>query len=118
MQSPATPNLRPRPPAVPASRKPEIICEEFRRFEKNTLVGFATLTLPAVGLRIKDCCFHRKGEAEWVSLPGRQFTKGGETVYAAILDFTSPEAKARFQTAAAAAIRAAMRAESENGAPF
>jgi len=118
MQSPAMPNLRPRPPAPLASRKPEIICEEFRPFEKNTLVGFATLTLPAVGLRIKDCCFHRKDGAEWVSLPARPYTKGGETVYAAIFDFTSPAAKANFQTAAAAAIRQAMREESENGAPF
>ena len=108
-----------KPPAPLASRKPEIICEEFRPFEKNTLVGFATLTLPAVGLRIKDCCFHRKDGAEWVSLPARPYTKAGQTTYAAIFDFTSPEAKAHFQAAAAAAIRQAMREEeSGNGAPF
>ena len=107
-----------KPPAPLASRKPEIICEEFRPFEKNTLVGFAILTLPAVGLRIKDCCFHRKDGAEWVSLPARPYTKEGQTTYAAIFDFTSPEAKAHFQAAAAAAIRQAMRGEFENGSPF
>jgi hypothetical protein len=116
MQSSTMPNLRPRPPAQSGS--PKVICEEFRPLVKNTLLGFAVLTLPAVGLRIKDCGFHHKGEAEWVSLPARPYTKDGQTTYAAIFDYTSPEAKAGFQAAAVAAIRRAMRVESGNGAPF
>jgi hypothetical protein len=48
----------------------DVICEEFRFFAKNTLVGFATLSFPAIGLRVHDCAVHITSDRRtWIAWP-------------------------------------------------
>jgi hypothetical protein len=51
----------------------EVICEEFRSFAKNTVVGFATLSFPAIGLRIHDVAVHVTADRKmWIGWPSRE----------------------------------------------
>ena len=88
----------------------------FRPFEQNTLIGFCDLTLPEIGLTIRDCPVHRKGESRWVSMPGKpvidratkQIQIDPQTQrprYVNILDWTNADARREFQDAAVAAVR-------------
>jgi hypothetical protein len=79
-------------------------CKSFRPFEKNTLLGFADLEVPAAGLLIHDVCLHQKNGSTWVSLPGKPFQSSGETKWVPVVEFTDPPRKAEFQKAAVAAI--------------
>jgi hypothetical protein len=77
---------------------------EWRPYVKNTLQGFFTLTLPS-GLVIHGCTFHTKGDSRWVGLPAQKIVKEDATSsYTPIIEFTTREAKDRFQAAALAAV--------------
>ena len=84
-----------------------IRCIKFRRFEKNTLRGFADLELTKSGLVIRDCTLHEKNDKQWVGFPARQYTdKDGNTQWSPCVEFNegSREARELFQHHAIAAI--------------
>ncbi len=58
---------------------PHIVASNFRRYERNTLLGFVDLTLLDFGLIIRDCPVHRKGDAGWVAMPGRPIIDSAAT---------------------------------------
>jgi hypothetical protein len=59
----------------------KVICKQFRAFERNTLLGFVELEIVEIGLSIKECTVHRKGDRQWIGLPGRpQIDKSGAVV--------------------------------------
>jgi hypothetical protein len=91
-----------------------VICTNWRGFERNTLIGFADFELPEIGLLIKECTVHRKGERHWIGLPGRPQLKDGTAVkdqstgkvqYFNVLQFTGRSFADAFNAAAFAAIR-------------
>ena len=95
----------------------DIEASNLRKIEKNTLRGFVDIALPSLGLLIRDCTWHTKGDKEWMSWPGKPVidrdtgkhrvdTATGKPQYANVVEFISREAADKFQAAALAAIRA------------
>jgi len=82
-----------------------IRCRGFRDYPKNTLIGFADLEVPAVGLLIHDVCLHGRNSSSWVSLPGKPYQVNGETKWTPVVEFTDPPHRSEFQEAALAAIK-------------
>jgi len=65
-----------------------IRCIRFRRYEKNTLKGFADLEFVRTGIIIRDCCLHEKGGKEWIAFPARSYTdKDGATQWQALIEY-------------------------------
>jgi hypothetical protein len=90
-----------------------IRCIRFRRFEKNTLKGFADLELTRVGLVLRDCTWHESHGHEWVGFPGRKYEQNGETKWQALIEFAegAKEAREQFRKHAVEAIHAVADAE-------
>jgi hypothetical protein len=87
-----------------------INCTKLRRYEKNTLRGFADLELSNVGIIIHDCPWHSKDDKEWVGFPARSYTnKDGETKWQPLVEFAADaeDKRAQFQRLALDAIHAA-----------
>jgi hypothetical protein len=87
-----------------------IRCIKFRRFEKNTLKGFADLELTRVGLIIRDCTWHEKDGREWIGFPAKSFTgQDGATKWTPLIEFAegAVEARKQFMQQALDAIHAA-----------
>lgn len=105
-------NQRPNGAVAPPAGPQQFIASDWKPFEKNTLRGFCTITLPS-GLVIKDCSYHRYEDGRrWVSMPGKPYTgKNGAVTYTNILDFTSKEAKAKFQQMALEAVDGLLQQE-------
>jgi hypothetical protein len=81
----------------------EIVCEDFRCFSKATLVGFCTLSFPAIGLRIFDCSYHVKEDGRaWVGLPRREKSSRN---WVAIVEPTGRTEHFRIQAVAIQAVR-------------
>jgi hypothetical protein len=88
-----------------------IRCIKFRRYEKNTLRGYADLELTRVGLVLRDCTWHVKGDKEWVSFAARPYeTADGTTGWAPLIEFAegATEARKQFQQQALEAIHRAV----------
>ena len=71
----------------------------------NTLVGFLTIVIPELRLRVVDLSVHTKSGARWVSLPAKpqvnrdgtvRFDDRGKTAYATVLEFTDKATRAAF----------------------
>jgi hypothetical protein len=61
---------------------------DWKTFERNTLKGFFTLTLPS-GLIIHDVALHERSGSRWISLPAREFIdKQGKKSFRPFLEFT------------------------------
>jgi hypothetical protein len=99
---------------TPAPRKGKLTVEvlDFRPVERNTLLGFATVRIPAMRLTIRDVAIHTSGDRRWVSLPakpqldadGVAIRKDGKIQYVNIFHFDTKEVSDAFS---AAVIRAA-----------
>jgi hypothetical protein len=67
----------PRPPSQaetapqPSANPKPIRLRKWSRVQRNTLRGFADLTVPGIGLDIDDVAIHEKGGRRWASLPAR-----------------------------------------------
>lgn len=57
-----------------------IECEEFKPLVRNTLRGFATITIKEIRLRIKDVAMHVKNGSQWAALPAKPQIKNGSAV--------------------------------------
>lgn len=84
---------------------PAIVAANFKRLDKNTLIGSADLTVVRWKLTFRGCLWFRKGSKEWINFPGREWTdNAGDKQYADLIKFTDRETFERFQVAALAAI--------------
>jgi hypothetical protein len=72
----------------------------FKPFVKNTLQGFATIRLTAIGLEIRDVTLHTKGGKRWIQLPSKAYDKDGKTLWTAIVDFYDKTRAEQFQKSA------------------
>lgn len=78
----------------------------WKAFRKNTLLGFFDLTLPS-GMIVHGCSVHERDGERWIGLPAQKFTKAdGSAGFTPVIDFTSKEARQKFQEQALAAIAA------------
>jgi hypothetical protein len=80
---------------------------QFRAFEKNTLRGFLSLELPS-GMILHGCTLHEKNGSRWVGVPAKEYEKDGTKTWAPLVEFTSKEAREKFQACALAAFDAYM----------
>ena len=93
--------------------KLEIECVEFRPLEKGSLLGFATIRVPAMRLTIKDIAIHRSGDREWAQLPAKPqldrdrnlVVKDGKVQYVTILQFDTKEVADAFSAAVLNAVK-------------
>ena len=88
--------------------KDRFIVREWRPFEKNTLRGFLSLELPS-GIIIHNCMLHEKNGAKWIGLPAREYQKGGERSWMALVDFADKESRQSFQEYALQAVDSYLR---------
>jgi hypothetical protein len=89
--------------------------EAFTPRRSNTLVGFATIIVPEMRLRIHDITIHEKGSARWVGLPGKPLVDrygvakrndDGKLVYAPVLEFIDKATRSAFSAKVIAALLA------------
>ena len=77
---------------------------DWKPHSKNKLQAFLNLSLPS-GMTINGCGYHRKNDGRWIGLPNQKFTKAdGSVSYTPIIEFTSDDARRRFQEQAIAAV--------------
>ena len=89
-----------------------VICESFHPLVRNTLRGFAEISVAEMRLRIRDVAIHEKGESRWAALPAKPQIKDGTLVkdvtgkvqYVHILDFDSREVRDAFSRAVVQAV--------------
>ena len=93
-----TSTIAPRP-----TTKLSVEVENFRPLRSNTLVGFCTVFIPGLHLKIIDCSVHQKDRSRWIALPAKaQINKDGtvrrdqrgKILYAAVLEFDRPTREA------------------------
>jgi hypothetical protein len=74
-----------------------VTCGSFHPLVRNTLRGFAEITIAELRLTIRDVAIHQKGNARWAQLPAKPQVKDGAPVkdatgrvlYVNIMDFDS-----------------------------
>ena len=83
----------------------QIVVREFKPFTKNTLKGFATILLPAVGLVLFECPFHEREDGrKWLGLPARSYEKNGKKEWMRLAECADKDAHYRFQNVAVKAV--------------
>jgi hypothetical protein len=100
--------------AEPA-RKLSVTVESFHAHSSGTLLGFATVLIPELHLRVIDCPVHKKNGQRWLAFPAKpQISKDGsvrrdergKALYVAVLEFTDKETRTAFSARAIAALLA------------
>ena len=94
------------------SGKLTVTSESFHPLIRNTLRGFAEISVAEMRLRIRDVAIHEKGESRWAALPAKPQIKDGTLVkdvtgkvqYVHILDFDSREVRDAFSRAVVQAV--------------
>jgi hypothetical protein len=89
-----------------------VTCESFRPLVRNTLRGFAEITIAELRLKVRDIAIHEKGEARWAQLPSKAQIKDGALVkdvtgkvqYIHVMDFDSREVRDAFSRAVVQAV--------------
>ncbi len=88
-------------------------CNDFRALRRNTLQGFAVVTIDELKLTIRDVAIHQKGDARWAQLPAKPQVKDGVLVkdaitgkvaYATVMEFTNRAVRDAFSAAVIAAV--------------
>jgi len=86
---------------------------KFRPFRRNTLVGFATIRIDALGLDIGEVIHQRPNGHRWTTLPAKPLlgangaalrNSDGRIVYASVLGFRDRAVGEAFSEAALAAL--------------
>ena len=93
-------------------------CTGWRPYEQNTLKGFASFYISAVGLSIKDCAVHERSGQAWVQLPAkprldqdRNLVRDPKTQKIEYVKILSFEERAHADAFRDAAIKALMKRE-------
>jgi hypothetical protein len=94
------------------SGKLTIICESFHPLVRNTLRGFAEISIAEMRLKIRDVAIHEKGESRWAALPAKPQVKDGTLVkdpsgkvqYFPMLEFDGREVRDAFSRAVVQAV--------------
>jgi hypothetical protein len=89
-------------------------CTSFKKYLKNSLVGFADIVIRELKLKIHDVTLHEKGSARWASPPGRAWIKDGQLVtdddgkiqYSQVIEFADRETRDAFSAAVWRAVEA------------
>ena len=87
--------------------KLSIEVEAFKPMRSNTLVGFCTVLIPEMHLKIVDCTVHEKNDSRWCGLPAKPIVgrdgqvkrdERGKIAYVPILEFPDRETRDAFST--------------------
>jgi hypothetical protein len=79
--------------------------DAFKPLRSNTLVGFCTVTIPELRLKIIDLSVHEKNESRWASLPAKaQIDRSGnvrrddrgKVAYTPVLEFSDKATRTAF----------------------
>ena len=57
-----------------------VTATDFRKFEKNTLCGFATIKIAEMRMTIADVAIHERDGKRWAKLPSKPMIKGTEVL--------------------------------------
>jgi hypothetical protein len=57
-----------------------VTCASFHPLVRNTLRGFAEITIAELRLTVRDLAIHQKGDARWAQLPAKAQIKDGALV--------------------------------------
>jgi hypothetical protein len=98
---------------VPIAQKLTIRCDDFRALRRNTLVGFAVVTIAELKLTIRDVAIHQKADSRWAQLPAKPQVKDGALIkdaatgkiaYMPVMEFTTKAVRDAFSQAVIAAV--------------
>jgi hypothetical protein len=87
------------------SDKLTVQVEAFTPRRSNTLVGFCTVTVPEMRLRIHDLTVHKKNGSRWIGLPGKPIIDRdgtvrrddrGKVAYVPVLEFADKATRDAF----------------------
>jgi hypothetical protein len=92
----------------------KVICKKFVKLRRNTLVGFADISIVDWNLTLRDVSVHSKNGSRWASPPARPQIRDnalvhddrGKVAYVPIVEFTSRDARDQFSAAVIAAVQA------------
>jgi hypothetical protein len=88
-------------------------CDDFRALRRNTLVGFAVVTVAELRLTIRDVAIHQKADSRWAQLPAKPQVKDGALIkdaatgkiaYTPVMEFTNKAVRDAFSAAVIAAV--------------
>jgi hypothetical protein len=93
------------PPVSGPGAEKRFVASNWKAIQKNSLLGLFDLLLPS-GMILTGCQLHQKNEARWIGLPATRYAKQDGTLsdYIKVVDFNSPQSRARFQEFAKAAV--------------
>jgi hypothetical protein len=94
------------------SGKFTVTCGSFHPLIRNTLRGFAEISIAELRLKIRDVAIHQKGDARWAQLPAKPQIKDGALIrdatgkvqYVHIMDFDSRAVRDAFSRAVVRAV--------------
>ena len=89
-----------------------VTCTDFRKLEKNTLLGFATIYIAEMRMTISDVGIHEKNGKRWAQLPSKPMVKGtevltdsnGKVKYAPLFSFDEDKVRHAFNNAVVRAV--------------
>jgi hypothetical protein len=90
-----------------------ITCTDWRALHRNTLRGFAVVTIAELKLTIRDVAIHQKNDSRWAQLPAKPQVKDGALIkdaatgkiaYTSVMEFTSKAVRDAFSQAVIAAV--------------
>ena len=89
-----------------------VTCEGWKPLQRNTLLGFAGITIGELELKVYDVALHQKDGRMWAALPARPWIKDGALVvdengkpqYSPVLEFDRRETRDAFSRAVVRAI--------------
>jgi hypothetical protein len=98
---------------VPIAQKFTVRCDDFRALRRNTLCGFAVVTVAELKLTVRDVAIHQKGDSRWAQLPAKPQVKDGALVkdastgkiaYTPVMEFTNKAVRDAFSAAVITAV--------------
>jgi hypothetical protein len=107
---PATDNLT---QAQTRPGKLSVQVEAFTPRRSNTLIGFCSVIVPELHLRISDLSVHEKNRSRWVVLPSKPWVdrdgtakrgENGKTIYVPVIEFTDRPTREAFSDRVVAAL--------------
>lgn len=96
-----------------------IECLKYKPINKGTLLGYADLFAPKMGLEIFGVALHQKDGRRWVNMPSREYVDDkGEKKFISVIRFPNKVHMEEFTRQAKEAIEKVMHQESAVPLPF